>query len=426
MKHILTVLVGLVLLAAAPSPAQADPCEAFSYGLSQGPITAALLDGRAGAGQRTCARSEAGLTAGGQLIVDSFNFYGHLLGGMTLDGSLALGSRGELFARVEFLRFQQTITPTPSTYLGLGHTTIGGTWRLLIKPKASLGLTGKAVLPTAFDLYKNAWPLAFDMGVNFVATPTHWLSVHGHAGVLASAAITRGDPMPKLGGVVTAGVAFQPAAGFAVVADVHGNFGYRGPVDVVAAAAGLRFSDSKRFGFEVGATIPIVGVERSALRLDLRASIRLGAYRPATARPRPAEAAPAQEAPAEAAPAEAAPAEETPAEAAPAEAAPAEDAPAEEAPAEAAPVEAAPAEEAPTEEAPTEDAPTEDAPAEDAPAEEAPTEDAPAEEVPSEETTAEEATATEAETTTEPQQGPQPESAPAVPAEDPPEQPEGD
>jgi hypothetical protein len=289
-----------------------------------------------------------GLDAGGMLLVDTFNFYGHLLGALTLDGSLAIGSRGEVFARMEFFRFQQVITPTPATHLGLGHTTLGGTWRFLIRPKGSLGLTGKVVLPTAFDLYKNAWPIGFDVGLTALATPLHWLSLHAHGGLITSAAITRGDPMPLIGGVITAGLALQPAAGFAFVADLHGNFGYRGPVDVFAGALGVRFSDSKRFGFEIGATIPITGVERSAVRLDLRASIRLGPYRPV---PPKEESSAGSEAPAEKAPAEEPPAEEEPA---------AEEPPAEEEPA----AEEPPAEEEPAaEEPPAEEEPTTEEPA---------------------------------------------------------------
>jgi len=332
MARFVLIISAIAAVALAPLPAQADPCESFGYGMPQGPITAALLDGRLGAAQRTCGRSEVGLDAGGMLLVDTFNFYGHLLGGLTLDGSLAIGSRGELFARMEFLRFQQVITPTSASHLGLGHTTLGGTWRFLIRPKGSLGLTGKVVLPTAFDLYKNAWPVGFDLGVTTVATPLPWLSLHAHGGLITSAAITQGDPMPLIGGVVTAGLALQPAAGFSFVADLHGNFGYRGPVDVFAGALGVRFSDKKRFGFEVGATIPITGVERSVLRLDFRASIRLGPYRPAPARVNKKSAI--EEAPPEEAPAEETPAEEAPAEEAPAEESPAEESPAEEAPAE--------------------------------------------------------------------------------------------
>ncbi len=360
MTRLALAITAAAALTLTPLSAHADPCESFGYGLPQGPITAALLDGRLGAGQRTCGRSEVGLDAGGMLLVDTFNFYGHLLGNLTLDGSLAIGSRGELFARMEFLRFQQVITPTSASHLGLGHTTLGGTWRFLIRPKASLGLTGKVVLPTAFDLYKNAWPIGMDAGVTAVATPLPWLSLHAHGGLIASAAISQGDPMPLVGGVVTAGLALQPAAGFAFVADLHGNFGYRGPIDVFAGALGVRFSDKKRFGFEVGATIPITGVERSVLRLDFRASIRLGPYRPAQAhkdKKSSAKDASVEEAPAEETPVEEAPAEETPVEEAPAEETPVEEAPAEEAPVEEAPVEEAPVEEAPVEEA-TEDQPT--------------------------------------------------------------------
>ena len=75
---------------------------------------------------------------------------------------------------------------------------------------------------------------------------------------------------------MSGGIELMPAPQFAFVADVLGQFGYAAPVDVFAAALALRFSDNKRFGFEVGATIPIAGRERAAVRIDLRASVRFG------------------------------------------------------------------------------------------------------------------------------------------------------
>ncbi|MBJ93397.1 MAG: hypothetical protein CMP23_02870 [Rickettsiales bacterium] len=288
-----TVLVGgltalfSVLLQA--NGAQADICEEFSYGMPQGPVTAALNDGQLGAARRTCPRSEIGIDGGASLLVDSFNFYGHILAGFAVDGSMALGSKGELFGRLEFLRYQTAITPTPASQIGLGHSSFGGTWRFLIRKQGSLALTGKAALPTAFGLYQNAFPIGLDIGLSAMGSPRKGVSFHAQVGVITSAALTRGDPMPQIGAVVTAGLALQPRPSFALVADLHGNFGYRGPVDVFAGAVALRFSDRKRFGFEVGATLPILGIERSIMRLDLRASIRLGPYRPAQAQSKTTE-----------------------------------------------------------------------------------------------------------------------------------------
>ena len=46
--------------------------------------------------------------------------------------------------------------------------------------------------------------------------------------------------------------------------------------DLFAAALAVRVSDAKRFGFELGATIPLAGSERTMVALDLRFTARLG------------------------------------------------------------------------------------------------------------------------------------------------------
>jgi hypothetical protein len=103
---------------------------------------------------------------------------------------------------------------------------------------------------------------------------------HGQVGLLHSFALGKGPAQPRVGAVVTLGTELSPVPGFAVAIDVHAGFGYAAPLDVLAAALALRFSDNKRFGFSFGATIPLLGRERTLVRIDLRASIRIGPITP--------------------------------------------------------------------------------------------------------------------------------------------------
>ena len=261
-------------------PAHANPCGDVGDGMPTGPVTGGLLDGNLGAGHRFCGRSEVGLGGAGLLLVDFPAFYGRLSAGTALDASLAVTERFELFGAMEFLRYESIITPIPASAVGLGHTIMGAAVQLLVRPKWGLGLNGKTVLPTAAGIYHNAWPVGFDLGLagQFVLSPK--VHLHGQASVLGSAAISRGASQPMFGGTVTFGTELRPGKAFALVVDLHGNFGYRAPLDVLAVALGLRFSDGKRFGFEVAGIVPFAGQERAAVALDLRASIRTGPFAP--------------------------------------------------------------------------------------------------------------------------------------------------
>ena len=274
------VACAATLLALASLSAQADPCVGFADGMPTGPVTAGLLDGDLGTGHRVCGRSEVGLDAGGLLLVDMPEFYGHLSAGGTLDGSLAVSKRVELFASLEFLRFENVITPIPATATGLGHTTLGAGWAFLLHEKVALGVNGKFVLPTAVGIYENAWPMGMDIGLAGQFAVSKKVQFHAQAAFLSSAAISKGASDPQVGGAVTLGTELRPGKAFAFVFDLYGNFGYRSPLEALAIAMGFRFSDGKRFGFEVAAIVPFAGRERALVRLDLRASIRLGKFEP--------------------------------------------------------------------------------------------------------------------------------------------------
>lgn len=256
--------------------AQASPCSDDLSGIAYGPVSVGFQDGDLGVARRVCGRTEAALAAGGLAIVETENFYGHIVAGGTLEGSLAVSERTEVFTTVEAFRYDSVITPIAATYAGFGHVGIGATHRFVDADNVAVGLHGRGVFPTAVGLYRNAFPIGLDVGVGAAWAPLSTFRVHGDVTALGSAAVSRGPAGPRGGARVTAGVEWQPARPFAVVADLNAGFGYAAPVDHVAAAIALRAGIGKRVGVELGATLPLAGRERTLAAGELRVGMRLG------------------------------------------------------------------------------------------------------------------------------------------------------
>jgi hypothetical protein len=280
MTRLSSMVLALLFLALSPTAALAGPCGEAGDGMPTGPVVAGLLDGDLGAPHRACGRNEVALDAGALLLVDAPNFYGRLSAGGTLDASVMLTERLELLVQFEFLRFENVITPIPATALGVGHLNLGLSGQIYRSDRWVLALNGKTVLPTASGIYHHAWPVGLDLGLAAQTVVARGVAFHGQAGFLGSAAISKGAAGPRMGGALTVGTELRPGKAFAFVLDLQGSFGYRGPLDALALAFALRFSDGKRFGFELGGILPFAGAERATVAVDLRASIRWGEFTP--------------------------------------------------------------------------------------------------------------------------------------------------
>lgn len=252
----------MIALLAALAFGQAPCTEAA---MPVGPVTAGLLDGDLGEARSTCAFTEVGLTAGGLLLADAPHFYGHIVAGAAVEGSLALDTRTALFGAFEVVRYDAILSPFPSGYLGLGHLSLGAQHAFSDK----IGVNGKVVLPTALGLYDNAAPLALDAGLAWRQHLTGGLRTYGQLSVLWSAMIGPGPALHRVGAAPTAGLEWWPVTAFAAAAEVKGLFGYTSGVDVVAAAIALR-TGGKRVGGELGVTLPFAGRDRTLATLDLR------------------------------------------------------------------------------------------------------------------------------------------------------------
>jgi hypothetical protein len=260
----------------ALSAAWAAPCANDNTALPAGPVAVGFADGDLGVARRLCPRTEVGISGGGLAVVETENFYGHIVTGGTLDGSWAASHKTEVFASIEAFRYDSVITPISASFMGFGHTALGATHQVWRDEKAILGVHGRLVLPTAVGLYRNAWPLAMDLGVGARWQPVRTLEVHGDIGALGSAAISAGSAGPRAGATVTAGVAWNPVKPFALVADVDAGFGYTAALDHLAAAVALRGALGQRVGIELGVTLPLAGRERALAAGELRVSTRLG------------------------------------------------------------------------------------------------------------------------------------------------------
>ncbi|HHO52890.1 MAG TPA: hypothetical protein ENK18_18950 [Deltaproteobacteria bacterium] len=245
-----------------------------SPGLPTGPVHAALLDGGLGRARRACPRTELAVAPRALLLVDTPNFYGHVVAGLSLDGALALDPDTELFGRLELIRYDSVISAVTSSTLTPGHTTVGAT-RVLRSEGLILALTGELVLPTALGLYRGAWPLGLDVGL-----ASQWadgpVEIHGQLTALGSAALSRGPALPRAGLAPVLGGSVRPLRGLALALDLQSMFLYTDDVDVVALAPAVRLGLGDAWGAEIGSTLPLAGRERALAVVDLRVAWRPG------------------------------------------------------------------------------------------------------------------------------------------------------
>lgn len=251
--------------------ALADPCADLD-GMPDGPMSAAVLPGGLGAAHRVCARNESGIGVGGFLLADTAHFYGHIIASVKMDGSYALGDRAEVFASAEIVRWDNVIAPMPSSTLGIGNIAVGASGRVATTKKSAFAVNGKLVFPAG---YQNAFPLGFDLGLAGEVAPAKWLRVHGQLSGMIDGNVAKGPSETSVGFAPTLGAALRAGRVFAFDLDLLGSFGLTAAVDHIAVAPALRFSDGKRFGFELGAALPLAGAQRALAIADLRFSIRI-------------------------------------------------------------------------------------------------------------------------------------------------------
>lgn len=238
--------------------ALAGPCDETP--LATGPVEVGMRDGALGDAHRACPRTEIGIAGHALLLDDTVNnnVYGQIQLQGTLDGSLMVSDRTELLLRVEAFRQQQTISLVGSTYTGLGHTSLGVSTLLVDGEDGQLAWTSRLVLPTAFGLYGNQWPLAAQTGVFAQRALSSKLFVHGALTGIASIGMGRGPKQARAGLTPLVGVELRASEHFGAVLDLEASALYEAPLEYVAPKISLRGAFG-RYGIQLDALLPLAG-----------------------------------------------------------------------------------------------------------------------------------------------------------------------
>ena len=270
------LFAALVFLLLVPTAAHAQgACTSWlSPALAEGPVPFGFQSADVATGRRACPRTEVGLGVQGQAIIETHNLYGAITATGLVSGSLAVRPDLELFATLEVPRFQyvQNASLTGSR-LTLGQLTLGATWLVLSRGAFALAPSVRLQLPTSFASPRTR-TLGGEVGAAVLYRPTERFDVHGYAGVDADLGLGAA-PLPRAGVLLNVGTEYAFFSHFAAVLDANVRFGRRAGLDSVAPALGLRFRAGEHFGAEVGASLPVLGAERSLVSGGLKLTWRM-------------------------------------------------------------------------------------------------------------------------------------------------------
>lgn len=266
------MIAWITSLALAGTPSL--PCDAYADGMPTGPVSLSYYDGALAAPTRACPRSEVGGGIGANMVVQTEEFYGNVIARGELSGSYAPSDRFEVRVGLEPVRFQTTIASLSDSALGLGHLSMGATWQFARSEKWAFALTGGGYLPTATGLYVNAWPTGGQLSITGAYAPSDVVSFHHAQTLFGTVAFTKGPVIPRFGLASATGVEIRPAKVFAFALDVDTSFHHDARLDHVSAALALRFSDAKRFGFDVSLMRPLAGWQPALVVAGLKGTYR--------------------------------------------------------------------------------------------------------------------------------------------------------
>lgn len=261
-------LLALALLSS--NAALAGVCDAAPEGLPMGPIPFSLQLGELAQPRDPCPTTELDLTVEGQAIIEPADFYGNLGGNLVLGGGYAVTDRLELSASFEPVLFQQVISSLSASYLGVGHGAVGATVVLVEEGMLVLSATGRATLPFAAGLYKNAWPIGLDAGLVGALQPAPYFRTYGQVLGVGSFLLSAADPLPRAGLMALGGAELILLDWVSFAAELKALALYEDDLDHVSASAALRSRIWDGFGAELYATTPVAGSDRTLAGGGLR------------------------------------------------------------------------------------------------------------------------------------------------------------
>lgn len=265
------------LAAPVPPPEQAEPkgCDRWkAEGLGEGPIALGFVEADIATGRRACPRTEVGIGARLGAIIDTPAFYGVLLVDALVYGSVAVGSKTEIFGTLEAVHWnfiaQNGPLKIPADNAVLGTLTLGATRQFYGNDRFLGAVSARLMLPTSFAI-PNAKLIGAEVGHAATWRPRDWLEVHSYLGVDFNTAIGNGPALPRIGGVVTVGAQLSPVSFAALVIDATGRLGAK---SYFAPSVALRFRIF-RLGIELAGTVPLAGSDRHDFIVGTRFNWRI-------------------------------------------------------------------------------------------------------------------------------------------------------
>lgn len=267
----------VVVVAPAPIPEVAEPrgCARWkAEGLGEGPIALGYFEADIATGRRACPRSEVGIGARLGAIIDTPAFYGVLLVDGLVFGSVAISPKTEIFGTLEAVTWnfiaQNGPLKIPADNATLGTLTLGASRQFYGNDRFLGAFAARLLLPTSFAI-PNARLIGAELGHSATWRPRDWLEVHSYLGVDFNTAIGNGPNLPRVGGVLTAGVQLSPVDFAALVIDATGRVGLK---NYFAPTVALRFR-VYRVGIELAGTVPLAGTDRHDFIVGGRFNVRL-------------------------------------------------------------------------------------------------------------------------------------------------------
>lgn len=258
----------LALMLLFPRAAYGDPCERAvlpapaPIGLGPGPSDF-------GSTPAACAQKRADLAGRAALLVDEPDFYGGLGADVVLSAAYALREDLWLSASLAALewRFVQSATIV-ATQTDLGPATLAVHAAAIESDRLRVAPYMRALLPTG-TAYRYATLFGGEPGVAAVYVPaSRWalsfgLSTPVTGTLLGSRARWTLEPR------VTADAAFAPWTWFepALGLEVRAGGDAAGPIETIAPAMALRFFPWRGLQAKVACALPLVGADRTDLRL---------------------------------------------------------------------------------------------------------------------------------------------------------------
>ncbi len=227
-------------------------------GLGEGPIALGFLSADVATGRRVCPRSEVGLGGRLQAIIDTPNFYGNLVGDGLVFGSFAINDKTEIFGTLEAIEYNYVQTSLKGSTLTLGTLTVGATRHIYGTDRFLGALSARVMLPTSL-VNPSSRDIGVELGHATTWRPASVLEVHTYLGFDFNAGLGGGPSIPRVGGVLTAGLQFSPVSFAALVVDFTGRLSML--KNYVAPTVALRFR-VMRVGIELAGTLPLAGSDR--------------------------------------------------------------------------------------------------------------------------------------------------------------------